>query len=1087
MLLLCVVFCPSVSAKPGDSCDDPIVLTPEYEETILKAGTKWYIANTFDLPLAISFYPSTLNAAAPELYLDFSCTSGEYDDPILCSLFCSWNSAYISMPYKQIPTISYDEKGNARYKVEFGEFYRDMLLRQGIDYNVPVYVRAVFSCSGVLTMEPDAFSACMDGPKFIHLGDTVQVRAKDKDRHVIVPYVQWQYDSIRYVWQGTQPCTVAVGNNCEFDPTSSGSSILDAGVIQPGDQFKVSSELLMQYVSDQKNYPNEAGMYFAKFYSEAPGVMKIEKIPAPLPAAGATLLRYGTKTDVARNDTAALYAIPSSWVKAMQLSTPTDRIFKMYVGKTPDFYLKDAVASYQFDRAEEGHVLSLLETDLAGLWKNKVEGENYLYIRFECSDNTTVLPTLWTPSDCLTKTKRIQAGKQFSVDARSKAVYGLFYEDWKDGDMTIAWTNTQTACPFYVAGVCDVPNSNTSPVFYAGSVPKKGSALCSKDMIDSWAQHVDVDGYLYIRFYPNAKGNITVTTNAPEETDPQCPTFDSVMTVTAWDSCVWQGATYKKSGRYTKDGNLDPETGCLDTIFTLFLTIHTTSYDAKTLTGCDTVEFGGKAYTESGSCMDTAITSAGNRVITSLSLTVRHSSSSDTTATACGGMEWRGKWYDADGDYSDTLTNAEGCDSIRTLHLTVYEKPEDEEAVQVVWDSLVWNGKTYTQSGDYTIEMKNLDGCKYLYTLHLTVHTTAYDTLSADGCDSIVVDDVKYTRSGIYDRDTLLDAGGNRTIRTLRLTVSHTSYAEAAVTAFDSYLSPQGKTYRESGDYTDTIPNIAGCDSVITTRLTIHTTTVVPVDPMSGCDKIEYEGKVYTKSGDFADTTFTASGDRIIKTFTLTIGHTTYTEDYVYKNGSYTSPLGNTYTESGDYEERTTNVSGCDSIITIHLTIGNAVYDTVYFCRGYNREHEEQVNELLIRYYRPYTYESPDWFDYKEGVFLESKDDAILVDLNRAEANLYNHYTGGMTPIETIAWSVRYVGENVYTPLTVEPAPQWIGLGVMAVQIRFRCGEMYTDALSVMGVDDVQTSSQPLKRIENGQVVIMRGDAVYTPLGVRLR
>lgn len=409
------------------------------------------------------------------------------------------------------------------------------------------------------------------------------------------------------------------------------------------------------------------------------------------------------------------------------------------------------------------------------------------------------------------------------------------------------------------------------------------------------------------------------------------------------------------------------------------------------------------------------------------------------------------------------------------------ECPDDTDTIAEVWDSVAWYGKTYTASGDYALEMSDGKGCEWTHTLHLTVHTTAYDTLRMNGCDSIVEDGRKYTESGIFVQDTTMTLEGNRTIRVLQLTIHYSTSMEQTVSVFEPYHSPQGKTYTQSGDYADTIPNVSGCDSIITTHLTVHTTAYDTVS-LEGCDKIEYEGKTYTRSGDYNDTTVTSSGDRIIKTLQLAIGHTTYGEETVFKNGSYTSPRGNTYTQSGDYEEKTTNASGCDSIITIHLTIGNATYDTVYFCRGYNREHEEQINELLIRRYLPYAYESPALVDYKDGVVLEIKPDGVLVDLKRAETNLYNHYTGSLTPIETIGWSVRYIGESTYTPIVVEPAPQWIGNGSMAVQIRFLCGEMYTDALP-MGVEDVQSELKPVKRIENGQLYLMYKGIKYDVQG----
>ena len=86
ILLLITLLLASLSApmraQVGKSCSNPIVLGPNYSETIYAAGSTWYIANTFDLPMAIDFYPTNPNSAAPELELDFSCTPGVYEDSI---------------------------------------------------------------------------------------------------------------------------------------------------------------------------------------------------------------------------------------------------------------------------------------------------------------------------------------------------------------------------------------------------------------------------------------------------------------------------------------------------------------------------------------------------------------------------------------------------------------------------------------------------------------------------------------------------------------------------------------------------------------------------------------------------------------------------------------------------------------------------------------------------------------------------------------------------------------------------------------------------------------------------------------------
>ena len=1237
-------------AKQGDKCSDPIVLVPSYQETITTACTKWYIANTFDLPMAIDFYPSNSSSPAPELYLDFSCTPGVYDDPILCGLFCSSNSAYISLPYHETPPMSYDGNGNARYHVEFGTFYRDLLLKQGIDYNVPVYIKVVYSGSGSLQMDPDPFNNCMDGHKFMHLGDTVNVKTRDKDRHVIVPYVQWQFDSIRYVWTGTTPCTLAIGNTCGFDPTDAGDeAIMDGGVLQPGGQFKVSSALLMRYVSDQVNYPNDAGMYFAKFYSDAPGVMKIEQIPAPPPGGGAIVLKYGVTTRVNKNDTATVYAMPDSWIQAMQFTTPTDHIFKMYIGQTPGFYTTDAVATYQFDKTADGHVLSLFESDLTSIWTHKKKGENYLYVRFECTDNTTVLPVLWTPSDCMTKAERIVADKQFEVGAKSKAIYSLYYEEWRGGDMSVAWTSAQSTCPFFIADTCDVPNANTGRVFYTGTAPKRGTVTVPQATVESWAPYVDPDGYLYIRFYSQAKAKITVSTTAPEEEDPQCSPEDSILVVSAWDSYTWRGTEYTQSGVYYKDGTVDPETGCMDTLFTLRLTIHTTSYDTYSETGCDSIEYNDKKYTESGVYTDTVYDAGGNRTIMTLNFTINYPTSGEETLVACDSLMWKGEWRYASGDYEYVTTNAAGCDSIVTLHLTI-NHPTYGDTTAIACESFAWYGTTYTQNAEPTHTFTNSKGCDSIVTLHLTIvhpyditlpekkvcdsyvwgDTTIYDSgtytrsfQSVHGCDSVVtqtitvghsypdvvdqvtaydsytwingmsytksikgpswelstVDDCDslitldltirhlvtdtfvrelcpselpyewfgkyYTESGIYASDTIPGKAVNSvyvdTVHAVNLTVLPVSTGDTTATACESFTW-YGTTYKESAEPQHTLTNIHGCDSVVTLHLTINhatagdttataceaftwygTTYTESAEPTHtftnshGCDSVvtlhlaiyhatsgdttatacesfTWHGETYMENGDYTFETKNSHGCDSTATLHLTIYHATAGEESRTEYESYTWH-GTTYTESGDYTYETKNSHGCDSTATLHLTIEDRphvdyTYDTVYFCQGYNTEHEELISKTEIRRYRMYVYESPAEWAYQDGLVAATEGHRIQLDLRHVEQSLEAHYIGELEPIKTILWTYRKDGETAIENLTSTAEPIWKDYGRLTIEVRFTCGHIFSQTIkagSTEGIDDVNGEDTTVRKVlKDGQIYILRGNTKYSILGGRM-
>ena len=81
------------------------------------------------------------------------------------------------------------------------------------------------------------------------------------------------------------------------------------------------------------------------------------------------------------------------------------------------------------------------------------------------------------------------------------------------------------------------------------------------------------------------------------------------------------------------------------------------------------------------------------------------------------------------------------------------------------------------------------------------------------------------------------------------------------------------------------------------------------------------------------------------------------------------------------------------------------VYDTVYFCRGLNTPHEEKIGVGMIRRFVQYVFESPAVWNYMDGVIVRSEEGRTLVDMRRAETNLYAHYVGGLEPVAEVAWS----------------------------------------------------------------------------------
>lgn len=511
----------------------------EFAYTVTSASASspkevWFSAMTFDLPLSVLFAPDGgASTPAPEVEMDFSCISGYYENEILCSLFCrtGGNSGLdVKMPYQATLESKTLDDGTFVYYLSLGKRYRDLLLQMGIQENLKVVVRVVFKSTGVLKLAPDDFfNNCMDGPKFMRIGDTVQVKAKDADRHVIVPYVQWQEDTIIYTWTGEKPCRLTVANTCDFDPNDNEQqSVMQYEMLQSGVPFKVYANKIYDLVHN-KEFPPQAGMYFAKFYSESAGEMKITKAEQAPPDGGATLMRYGTSYALDANSQ-AIYAIPRSWTVDVIFSSPTAHLFSMVVSKTASFGEADTLATYTYKNTGSGRWVGITSAEMKNLWKTIPASQHYIYIRFICSEATSVTADRWAISECYNKyaDKLVVPSQSLKVTKTSSQVYRFSYPQWKGGDMTITFAISQD-CYVYIADTCAMNTSDGYKPYwlrYESIINAADPLVIPAAEIDSWADRLDEDGCFYGIFYTEANSTnrtLTFSTTAPEEKDPVYP------------------------------------------------------------------------------------------------------------------------------------------------------------------------------------------------------------------------------------------------------------------------------------------------------------------------------------------------------------------------------------------------------------------------------------------------------------------------------------------------------------------------------------------------------------------------------------
>ena len=546
LLVLIGTCVPAYAATPGSTCSSAIPIVKESDQaftyTVESASPTspkevWFSAQTFDLPLSVYFEPDGgKTATAPEVEMDFSCLSGYYEDETLCKLFCKTggNSGIdIKLPYKAKLQSKTLDDGTFVYYIQLGERYRNLLLQMGISQNLKVVVLVRFMSAGKLKLAPDDFfTNCMDNAKFMQIGsaDTVHVKVKDKTRHVVVPYVQWQEDTIIYTWtKATKPCTLAVSATCEFNPTDPTQPLVQYNEIQPGESLKAKAEDIYNWVHN-KEFPPQAGMYFAKFYSESEGEIKITKAPhAPLEG-DAILMRYGNSYALDANSK-AVYAIPRSWNVSLMFTAPTLHLFSMQFSKSASFAEADILATYTYKQIEGNRWVGIVSTEMQNHWKKIDANKQYIYIRFICTEATSITADRWNISACYEKTENytVEPGQTLNIKRTSTQPYRFSYPQWRGGDMTIDFAMSDK-CEVYIADTCGMARTNANAKYwlkYKAITKKSAPLVIPAAEIESWKDSIDSEGCFYAIFYTEAYGttrNLTFTTGAEPETDPTYPT-----------------------------------------------------------------------------------------------------------------------------------------------------------------------------------------------------------------------------------------------------------------------------------------------------------------------------------------------------------------------------------------------------------------------------------------------------------------------------------------------------------------------------------------------------------------------------------
>ena len=290
------------------------------------------------------------------------------------------------------------------------------------------------------------------------------------------------------------------------------------------------------------------------------------------------------------------------------------------------------------------------------------------------------------------------------------------------------------------------------------------------------------------------------------------------------------------------------------------------SFSINFQTVCDSYNWNGNIYNQSGVYVDTIPGILTCDSIVTLNLNILQSSSSIDQMSYCDSTAWLdgNTYYASNNTATYTIVNSLGCDSIINLDLTIYNSSYFTD-IQNACDSLIWiDGNTYyTNNNTATYILSNSIGCDSIVNLDLTIHNSSSTVETLSSCDSLTwIDGITYTssnNSAIYNSTSSF---GCDSMIILNLTINdfQTNFSESSnsflAPPFSVHFSnntPNLSNYISTWDFGDGTVIQDNSDSIFYEYLYNgnYDVTLVVEDIVNGCgfDTLKKTGIIYCSGG----------------------------------------------------------------------------------------------------------------------------------------------------------------------------------------------------------------------------------------------
>lgn len=527
LAVLCTMT--AMAQNDGSSCEKAIYVDSTLVQQVAANTTYWFTANTEDLPLTVYFFPEEEAEVEPQVYVDFTCEPGVYNDEKLKEIIDMALSFGLYFPLGA-PFDTIEVEGKKAYTMSYERDLLEVLVALGIDYSVPVYVTFIPPVAGTVQMNNiKTVTQCTDICQRVELQDTLYLQANQAGMFYF-PVEEWKDNKISFTWTGTTPIRAYLETDCEFDTLTSEYTYKFANQVNGLYTQQIVESDINNYIRDTEDgniyayfMAPEDGRIYVQDYVDHGSItinscisnLKSAAIDFPTAEGGLALGEKVTKSSRS-------YRIEATTIQdkniRLKWKTTENKLAVAYFANFCGFELKAAdpdvidTVHFVFNEEEQAMIADIPRERVNNIVKQNTEGWLFMQIyrqeagTFSWDEYEVVYP------DCDSKSILLQPNDSVEMPADYyNTSYKLVAKDWIGYRHTFTWKSTHQAYIF-IADSCSFPLApyNVHVGKYMVVNPNDSVSMSVDDIEMLNKDFTDEYGNLYLRLRSTAPGELVV-------------------------------------------------------------------------------------------------------------------------------------------------------------------------------------------------------------------------------------------------------------------------------------------------------------------------------------------------------------------------------------------------------------------------------------------------------------------------------------------------------------------------------------------------------------------------------------------------